>query len=75
MHVNGKHYRTVWMKGSTVYLIDQTLLPYEFQIFEAVTYKECCFAIKNMVFYGIIFNTVGVIFIVLVAEFMWKAMI
>ena len=52
MHVNGKHYRTVWMKGSTVYLIDQTLLPYEFQIFEAVTYKECCFAIKNMVTRG-----------------------
>jgi len=40
------------MKGSTVYLIDQTLLPYEFQIFEAVTYKECCFAIKNMVTRG-----------------------
>jgi S-methyl-5-thioribose-1-phosphate isomerase len=52
MHVNGKQYRTVWMEGSTVYMIDQTLLPFEFQIFEAPTYKESCFAIKNMVIRG-----------------------
>jgi len=52
MHVNGKHYRTVWMEKSSVYLIDQTLLPYEFQIFEATNYLECCFAIKNMVTRG-----------------------
>ncbi len=52
MNVNGRHYRTVWMEGSTVYMIDQTLLPYEFQIFEAVTYKESCFAIKNMITRG-----------------------
>lgn len=52
MHVNGKHYRTVWMEGSTVFMIDQTLLPFQFQIFEAVTYQESCFAIKNMVIRG-----------------------
>ena len=52
MNVNGKHYRTVRMEGSTVFMIDQTLLPYEFQIFEAVTYKESCFAIKNMITRG-----------------------
>ena len=52
MHVNGKHYRTVWMEGSTVYMIDQTLLPFQFHIFEAVTHKESCFAIKNMIIRG-----------------------
>jgi len=52
MNVNGRHYRTVWLEGSTVFMIDQTLLPYEFQIFEAVTYKESCFAIKNMITRG-----------------------
>ena len=52
MHVNGKHYRTVWMEGSSVYMIDQTLLPYQFQIFESPTHKETCFAIKNMVTRG-----------------------
>lgn len=52
MKVNGKHYRTVWMEGSTVYMIDQTLLPFEFKIFEATNYKKCCFAIKHMVTRG-----------------------
>lgn len=52
MHVNGTHYRTVWMEGSTVFMIDQTLLPFQFQIFEAVTHNETCFAIKNMVIRG-----------------------
>ena len=48
MRVNGKYYRTVWMEGSSVFMIDQTLLPFEFKIFEAKTWKDCCFAIKNM---------------------------
>ena len=52
MHVNGKHYRTVWMEGSTVFMIDQTLLPFQFQIFEGVTHNETCFAIKNMIIRG-----------------------
>lgn len=52
MHVNGKHYRTVWMEGSTVFMIDQTLLPFQFQIFESVTHNETCFAIKNMIIRG-----------------------
>jgi len=52
MHVNGKHYRTVWIEGSTVFMIDQTLLPFQFQIFESVTHNETCFAIKNMIIRG-----------------------
>jgi len=40
------------MEGSTVFMIDQTLLPFQFQIFEAVTHNETCFAIKNMIIRG-----------------------
>jgi len=52
MKVNGKHYRTVWMEGSSVFMIDQTLLPFEFEIFEAKTYRESCVAIKTMITRG-----------------------
>ena len=52
MHINGKHYRTVWMEGSVVYMIDQTLLPFEFGIFEAKNYQGSCHAIKTMITRG-----------------------
>ena len=48
MIVNGKHYRTVWMVGSTVKMIDQTLLPHRFEILSLPTYKETAAAIKEM---------------------------
>lgn len=52
MHVNGKHYRTVWMEGSTVFMINQTLLPFELKIFEASSYRDSCMAIKTMITRG-----------------------
>ena len=52
MRVNGKHYRTVWMEGATVYMIDQTRLPFEFTVFRAGTWEECCVAIKTMITRG-----------------------
>lgn len=52
MQVDGKHYRTVWFNDGTVYLVDQTLLPFEFRVYEAGTYLETCSAIKNMVVRG-----------------------
>ena len=52
MHVNGKHYRTVWMEGSVVCMIDQTLLPFEFSVYKADSYQACCKAIKTMVTRG-----------------------
>ena len=44
MKVNGEEYRTIWMEGSTVFMIEQNLLPFEFQIYEANTYFDTCFA-------------------------------
>jgi S-methyl-5-thioribose-1-phosphate isomerase len=48
MEVNGRQYRTVWMEGSTVFLIEQNLLPFEFSIRELKTYSDCCKAITLM---------------------------
>ncbi len=52
MKVGERHYRTVWMQDSSVFLIDQTLLPFKFEVCEAKTYLETCKAIKDMVVRG-----------------------
>jgi S-methyl-5-thioribose-1-phosphate isomerase len=52
MKVNGKSYRTVWMEGSSVFLIEQNLLPFKFEIFESKSYKETCTAIRDMLVRG-----------------------
>lgn len=52
MEVEGRNYRTVWMEGSTVYLIEQNLLPFEFRIQELTTCTECCQAIRDMTVRG-----------------------
>jgi methylthioribose-1-phosphate isomerase len=52
MKVKGKHYRTVWLDGQNVHLIEQNLLPFEFKILTAKTYQETCLAIKNMTVRG-----------------------
>jgi S-methyl-5-thioribose-1-phosphate isomerase len=52
MKVNGMEYRTVWMEGGTVYMIDQNALPFEFRIIELKNYQESCRAIKNMTVRG-----------------------
>ncbi len=48
MKVNGKHYRAVWMEDTSVFLIEQNLLPFEFKIYEAKKYLDICQAIKTM---------------------------
>ena len=52
MKVNNKNYRTVWMKDSTIFLIEQNLLPYEFKIYQSKTYLQTCEAIKTMIVRG-----------------------
>lgn len=52
MKVNNKDYRTVWMEGDSVFLIEQNLLPFSFQIFEAKTYQETAETIKTMIVRG-----------------------
>lgn len=52
MEVNGIEYRTVWMEGSSVFMIEQNELPFTFKIIEAYTFKDTCHAIKTMVIRG-----------------------
>lgn len=52
MIAEGKLYQTVWMEGSTVFMIDQTLLPFEFKIHECKTHWDTCMAITTMVVRG-----------------------
>lgn len=52
MKVNGKDYRTVWMEGTSVFLIEQNLLPFDFSIYKAKTYSDTCKTIKTMVVRG-----------------------
>ena len=52
MQVNGKHYRTIWMEGSSVFMIDQNALPFSFKICEAKSYSDTCQAIVTMITRG-----------------------
>lgn len=52
MKIRGKEYRSVWMEGRNVVMIDQRLLPHQFELFECKTYEETARAIKDMVIRG-----------------------
>ena len=52
MLVNGTPYRTVWREGSVVRMIDQTLLPFRFEIFSAKDHRETARAIRTMITRG-----------------------
>ncbi|HHX42464.1 MAG TPA: S-methyl-5-thioribose-1-phosphate isomerase [Chloroflexi bacterium] len=52
MKVNGVDYRTVWMQGSTVRMIDQQRLPHEFVIVSLPTHQHTAEAIRAMVVRG-----------------------
>ena len=52
MKVDGQEYRTIWMEGTTVFMIEQNLLPFEFKIHESSSYFETCFAITTMIVRG-----------------------
>ena len=52
MRVQGKDYRTVWMEGSVVCLIDQHLLPHRFEIRRCPTHRETAEAIRTMIVRG-----------------------
>jgi len=52
--INGKQedYRTVWMEGREVCMIDQPKLPHRFESYRAGDYRETANAIKNMIVRG-----------------------
>lgn len=52
MKYAGKHYRTIWREGLEIHMIDQTLLPFGFEIYRAKCYQDICHAICTMVVRG-----------------------
>lgn len=52
--INGRQqdYRTVWMRGSEVCMIDQPKLPHCFEIYKSKNHKETAAAIRNMIVRG-----------------------
>ncbi len=52
MRVNGCDYRTVWMEGSTVHMIEQNLLPFDFSIVELPDHAATARAIAEMTVRG-----------------------
>ncbi len=52
MKVQGKHYRTVWMEGSTVHMIEQRILPHRFEILDLPTHRDTAFSISDMAVRG-----------------------
>jgi methylthioribose-1-phosphate isomerase len=52
MRVNGTPYRTVWMEGGTVHLIDQNRLPFAFALVECADHRATAEAIRDMTVRG-----------------------
>jgi methylthioribose-1-phosphate isomerase len=52
MLVRGRHYRTVWMEGGDVLMIDQLQLPHQFEIYRSGDHRETARAIKDMIIRG-----------------------
>jgi len=47
-----KQFRTVWLEGKTVRMINQTKLPYKFDIYDSNNHKQTAEAIKKMIVRG-----------------------
>jgi len=47
-----KEFRTVWMEGKTVKLIDQPKLPHKFEVYDSLDHKKTAEAIKTMIVRG-----------------------
>lgn len=52
MKVQGTHYKTIWMEGDVVFMIEQNKLPFSFQIHKCYNYRETCKAIVEMTVRG-----------------------
>jgi S-methyl-5-thioribose-1-phosphate isomerase len=52
LNVKGVDYRTIWMEGGSVLMIEQNLLPFEFRVKECRDYFETCHAIRTMAVRG-----------------------
>jgi methylthioribose-1-phosphate isomerase len=52
MNIEGKHYRTIWSDGASVFVIDQTRLPHNFQVAAWHHVEDAAEGIRSMVVRG-----------------------
>lgn len=52
MKVKGRHYRALWMEGSTLCMINQNMLPFSFEIYRSKSIQDTCTAITTMITRG-----------------------
>ncbi len=52
MNIEGRHYRTIWTEGDAVRVIDQTRLPFTFEVRTLLDLAEAADAIRTMVVRG-----------------------
>ena len=52
MKVGGKSYRTVWMEGSVIRMINQPMIPHRFEIVDLADYHATADAIRTMIVRG-----------------------
>jgi len=52
MKVNGRPYRTLWMEGGVVRMINQHLIPHRFEIVDLPTHRDTAEAIRTMIVRG-----------------------
>ena len=52
MQISGREYKAVWFEDGKTCMIDQSKLPYKFEIFKAESYKDVIKAIKDMIVRG-----------------------
>jgi methylthioribose-1-phosphate isomerase len=52
MNIEGKHYRTIWSDGESVFVIDQTKLPHKFDVVAWRGVKDAADGIRSMVVRG-----------------------
>jgi methylthioribose-1-phosphate isomerase len=52
MNIEGKHYRTIWSEGGSVFVIDQTRLPHNFEVAEWHYVEDAAEGIRSMVVRG-----------------------
>ncbi|HYI89737.1 MAG TPA: S-methyl-5-thioribose-1-phosphate isomerase, partial [Beijerinckiaceae bacterium] len=52
MRIEGRHYHTIWPDGDAVVVIDQTKLPFRFELKRLASLAEAAEAIRTMVVRG-----------------------
>jgi len=52
MNIEGKHYRTIWSDGESVFVIDQTKLPHKFEVVVWRSVEDAAHGIRSMIVRG-----------------------